>query len=583
MKKNITINLFGTLYAIDEDACALLEQYLSNMKSYFGKREGGDEIADDIEHRVAEIFADLRAQGVEAISIEHVQDVISRIGNPEEMDDEAGASSETGNGSEEGAPNETPHDAQDGNSHKGKSWFSGRRLYRDTDDQLIGGVMSGICKYFGFEDPLPWRIVMVLLAIFSFSTMAVVYIILWLLVPAARTAEERLKMRGRPVNPQTLNEELMKGTRRAKEYVSSPAFQSRAHGCLGAVVGLIAVCIKFGLLFVVAAALIVIICLTCILGYGTFAAFETLVGSGLMDYELVSCLQYNPALVWEFWAMAILALILIGIVLFALLRWILRGQNAQPLRRGTVVTLVTIALIAAAALFSLAVVSRIQYEIAEDAVERIQATRNGVYICQGDRDLLASQGWSLPVYANVNEGGYIVERCHSFTTDGTESYFKFKRINDGQPMKVRAERAVDYPAGRYRLEAVAFSQGSGTYIYALAAGDTILQAVPMDDIDGRGTMKNMSLEEARATQIYDDSMSVETFEKVRGRAKGWSYVRTPSFYHAGGPLRYGITNDSGFTHAVGTVVNKIGLKEIYVVSDSTPALNVPANADTLSH
>ena len=54
MKKNINVNFFGTLYAIDEDACKLLESYLANMKSYFAKREGGDEIADDIEHRVAE-------------------------------------------------------------------------------------------------------------------------------------------------------------------------------------------------------------------------------------------------------------------------------------------------------------------------------------------------------------------------------------------------------------------------------------------------------------------------------------------------------------------------------------------------
>lgn len=48
MKKNITINLYGTLYAIDEDACALLEQYLDNMKNYFHRREGGDEIADEV-------------------------------------------------------------------------------------------------------------------------------------------------------------------------------------------------------------------------------------------------------------------------------------------------------------------------------------------------------------------------------------------------------------------------------------------------------------------------------------------------------------------------------------------------------
>ena len=88
MKKNITINLLGSLYAIDEDAYELLNQYLNNMKRYFARKEDGAEIADDIEHRIAELLADLKAQGVEAITIEHIEDIIKRIGNPEEMDDE---------------------------------------------------------------------------------------------------------------------------------------------------------------------------------------------------------------------------------------------------------------------------------------------------------------------------------------------------------------------------------------------------------------------------------------------------------------------------------------------------------------
>ena len=67
MKKNITINLFGTLYAIDEDAYQLLERYLDNMKSYFEGKDGGDEIADDIEHRVAEHLWEMKNGGVEAM------------------------------------------------------------------------------------------------------------------------------------------------------------------------------------------------------------------------------------------------------------------------------------------------------------------------------------------------------------------------------------------------------------------------------------------------------------------------------------------------------------------------------------
>ena len=72
MKKNITINLCGRLYQIDEDAYELLSHYTETLRNYFLKQEGGKEIADDIEERVAELLDDLKAQGTEAITIEHV-------------------------------------------------------------------------------------------------------------------------------------------------------------------------------------------------------------------------------------------------------------------------------------------------------------------------------------------------------------------------------------------------------------------------------------------------------------------------------------------------------------------------------
>ena len=86
MKKNITINMFGQLYAIDEDAYELLERYLSSMKRYFSDKEGGEEIADDIEHRVAELLWQQKEEGITAISIEVVKDIIGKIGNPTEID-----------------------------------------------------------------------------------------------------------------------------------------------------------------------------------------------------------------------------------------------------------------------------------------------------------------------------------------------------------------------------------------------------------------------------------------------------------------------------------------------------------------
>ena len=77
MKKNITINLCGRLFQIDEDAYEMLQKYIESLRSSFGKQDGGDEIVDDIEARIAELFAEQNQQGIEAITIDHVKDIIT--------------------------------------------------------------------------------------------------------------------------------------------------------------------------------------------------------------------------------------------------------------------------------------------------------------------------------------------------------------------------------------------------------------------------------------------------------------------------------------------------------------------------
>ena len=189
MKKNITINFFGTLYAIDEDAYELLNRYLGDMKRYFSRKEGGEEIADDIEHRVAELMLELKNDGREPIDIALVKEIIGRIGNPEELDE---ASGEGESGSATG--------------HRGREWFSEqvskKRLYCNPDDKLLCGVLSGIACYLGI-DPVWVRLIVVALAILpipfiyiSFWTVLIIYVILALIIPEAKTPEERLRMHG---------------------------------------------------------------------------------------------------------------------------------------------------------------------------------------------------------------------------------------------------------------------------------------------------------------------------------------------------------------------------------------------------
>lgn len=85
MKRNITVNIFGSLYPMDEDAYAMLNSYISNMREYFSRQPDGKEISDDIEGRVAELMSELRQNGTEAISIEHIQEIIERVGKPEQF------------------------------------------------------------------------------------------------------------------------------------------------------------------------------------------------------------------------------------------------------------------------------------------------------------------------------------------------------------------------------------------------------------------------------------------------------------------------------------------------------------------
>ena len=152
MKKNITVNIFGTLYPIDEDAYELLQRYNENMRRYYSHREGGEEIADDVEHRVAELLSEYRSQGVMAITIEHVTEIINRIGDPQQMDTEANEETEgatpppfEGNQANSNSQNSqgNPGNPGDPNAQMGYSTLN-RKIFRDPEDRILGGVLSGL-------------------------------------------------------------------------------------------------------------------------------------------------------------------------------------------------------------------------------------------------------------------------------------------------------------------------------------------------------------------------------------------------------------------------------------------------------
>lgn len=223
MKKNITINLAGQLFAIDEDAYELLLNYTETLRRYYRRQTEGEEVVDDIEARIAELFGELMAQGCNAITIEHVQNIIQRIGKLEDL---TSSYYEEGNGNYSHTETDNPErpdhiGAQGAATAAGEAvrgaWNkmrSGKRFYRDMENKMLGGVLAGCSKYFG-GDVVIWRIVFLCLMLLPLpfvgectGTLILIYIIMAIIAPAASTPEERLKMRGEEVNPQNLAEEV---------------------------------------------------------------------------------------------------------------------------------------------------------------------------------------------------------------------------------------------------------------------------------------------------------------------------------------------------------------------------------------
>lgn len=216
MKKNIQINLFNTLYNIDEDAYLLLENYLESMKRYFSRQEGGAEIADDIEHRVAELLWARKESGMETVSNDVIREIIAQIGNPEEI---APENDTTDNNSGKGTSATEDWKTAFGKAADGaqktaqaayekvRSNTQGKKLYRDPNDKVLGGVCSGLAMYFG-GDVVLWRVILAALFILEGFGL-ILYIILWIVVPQAITPEDRLRMKGSPVTPDTLNAQIL--------------------------------------------------------------------------------------------------------------------------------------------------------------------------------------------------------------------------------------------------------------------------------------------------------------------------------------------------------------------------------------
>jgi len=185
MKITVSINLGGYSFNIDEDAYAELKRYLKNLELHFAGEESSSEILSDIETRMAELFRTKITSYKQVINIEDVRQAISVLGTPEDISDNDGPSS------------------RDKFSSPGY-----HRMYRDTDHRIIGGVCAGMGAYWDI-DPIIIRIIFVALA-FGGGLGVLVYLILYIVIPEAKTTAQKIEMKGNPVNIHNIKDSVKK-------------------------------------------------------------------------------------------------------------------------------------------------------------------------------------------------------------------------------------------------------------------------------------------------------------------------------------------------------------------------------------
>lgn len=201
MNKTININLGGTFFHIDENAYNHLRSYLEAVRATLSPEDSIAEIMDDIEARIAELFNESITNKDQVITLGRVKEVIEIMGQPEAFDpDNDAAKNSTQNAH---AEPKTP-----------------KQLFRDDENKYLGGVASGLGHYLGV-DCLWIRLIWLMLFFLSSGTFFMIYILFWILVPAAKTTSDKLKMKGEPINISNIEKRVKEGYDKFSDNVKS--------------------------------------------------------------------------------------------------------------------------------------------------------------------------------------------------------------------------------------------------------------------------------------------------------------------------------------------------------------------------
>ena len=193
MNKTLDINIANQIFHIDENAYKVLKNYLDAIQRSLANEVSREEIIQDIEARIAELFIERMISDKQVISVEDVNAVIKIMGQPEDY-----------------------HLSDEDEPAAKASYKSSKKLYRDKDSSYISGLSAGLGHYLNIN-PVWIRLLWILFTVFSTGWFILIYIILWIIVPEAKTTAEKLAMKGEPINLSNIEKKIKEGYENVSE------------------------------------------------------------------------------------------------------------------------------------------------------------------------------------------------------------------------------------------------------------------------------------------------------------------------------------------------------------------------------
>ncbi len=295
MKRTFTINLNNTVFHIDDDAYEVLKKYLHDVEERLSPEER-KEVMVDIESRIAELLSEKLQRGKTVVTLEDVEAIIDIMGKPNQFEED-----------------DFDEQKSSAESYKKKHKKPRRKLYRDGENAVLGGVAAGLAAFVGW-DAIAIRIILVLLLFLGWGTLIPIYLVVWLIVPEAKTISQKLEMQGEDVTIERIKEEAQN----IKNYVESEAFKTSATSIgqrLGSIF-LVLIKIFFGFIAVVMGFVGLILLGTLMLSLTLMIFDPTILTDNLPGWELLQ--PHRTA-----WMIAALLLV-IGIPIFMVIYWAVR-------------------------------------------------------------------------------------------------------------------------------------------------------------------------------------------------------------------------------------------------------------------